>query len=103
MSLTSIDGRALLLAVILAGVVVLTAAIRRETKQLPGLIDDILDPPEPPTTRPDGGLVRACDGPCRRRLYIPAGHALAVLAQRTWICTRCVEDATAELEKDFAS
>ena len=84
-----------LAAALLAIAVVLAVAILREGRRIDAAIDEILDAPTQPTPR--SGIVRQCQGPCMRRIYTPG----PLLSISPWWCTRCVDQAIENYEREM--
>ena len=102
--MTAIDGRALLLALILAGAILLSRAIRRETRRLPAVVDEALaKPPAPqPAPRPTPGahahyVCRTCHTPVCE-VVTDGDRMLALIA--TWTCLGCA-DTLARLDQEL--
>ena len=86
-----------LAVLLLALAVVLAVVILREGRRIDAAIDEILDAPTQP--EPRGGIVRQCQGPCRRRIYTPG----PLLSLSPWWCNRCVDQAIANYEREMSS
>ncbi len=105
MTLQAVDGRVLLLSLVLAGAIILTVAIRREGKHIDAVIPEVLDAPtpadpqpKPTTTREFVCMTYQCRG-CHRLTHEHVTEWTRMLLLVTeWTCPECALIAAYEKE-----